>query len=216
MDSELASLLERLDSADENGDWMAEIQQGSLDQGDGDESLKYLNDFDREWVKSGEDEEAGGAPWLSAAMREAVDQDEDEDFSLFGDDEQLQNLLNRASDTEPIHLSDIEDWLNAETDDAVEGAGERYLDIEDELLHSPPAGSWLDSDEETGGSSILSTAEDDDPNQRNANLIDSWQSELGDDDDDDPYVDWLSDDPNELDFMSAQADDEAFRDSSPG
>ena len=215
MDSELASLLERLDSADENGDWMAEIQQGSLDQGDGDESLKYLNDFDREWVQAGEDEEAGGAPWLSAAMRETMDQDEDEDFSLFGDDEQLQNLLNRASDTEPIHLSDIEDWLNEETDEAAEGAGERYLDIEDELLHSPPAGSWLDSDEETGGSSILSTAEDDDPNQRNANLIDSWQSELGDDDDDDPYVDWLSDDPNELGIVSAQADEELSATAAP-
>ena len=51
------------------------------------------------------------------------------------------------------------------------------------------------------------------PNRRNADLIDSWQSELGvDDADDDPYVDWLSDDPNELNddelgIFSATADE---------
>ena len=52
----------------------------------------------------------------------------------------------------------------------------------------PPSTSWLETD-----------AADADPNQLNADLIDSWQSESDDDDDDDdPYVDWLSDDPNEL------------------
>ena len=115
LDNELASLLEQLDKESEDGDWMAEIQQGSLELGAENESVEYMEDFDREWVKDAEGDETGGAPWLSAAMREALDQDEDGSYDLFGDDEQLQNLLNRTSDTEPIHRSDIEDWLNEET-----------------------------------------------------------------------------------------------------
>ena len=196
LDGELANLLEQLDSADEEGDWMAEIQKGSLELGAEDESLDYLDDFDREWVKEREDEESAGAPWLSAAMREALDKDDGAEMDLFSDDEQLQNLLNRTSDTEPIHLSDIEDWLNTEPEQEAGETEERYLDIEDELLHSPPSRSWL---EDIDDESSISTAAEDDPNRRNADLIDSWQSELGvDDEDDDPYVDWLSDDPNEL------------------
>ncbi len=199
LDNELASLLEQLDEdgeGNEDGDWMAEIQQGSLELGADDESLEYLEDFDREWVQEPDDAEAGGAPWLSAAMRESLDKDADGDFDLIGDDEQLRNLLNRTSDTEPIHRSDIEDWLNAERDVESGESEERYLDIEDELLHSPPARSWLEDIE--ADASAGPTASDD-PNRENAALIDSWQSELGDDQDDDPYVDWLKDDPNELD-----------------
>ena len=57
-------------------------------------------------------------------------------------------------------------------------------------------------------------AAEDDPNLVNADLIDSWQSELGDDDeDDDPYVDWLKDDPDELDdelsILSAGSEQES-------
>ena len=33
---------------------------------------------------------------------------------------------------------------------------------------------------------------DEEQNRRNADLVDSWQQELGDDDDEDPYIDWLS------------------------
>ena len=199
LDNELASLLEQLDEDgedNEDGDWMAEIQQGSLELGAADESLEYLDDFDREWVQEPGDGETGGAPWLSAAMRETLDQDEDDDFDLFGDDEQLQNLLNRTSDTEPIHRSDIEDWLNAEPDVESDESEERFLDIENELLHSPPARSWL---EDIDADASVDLADGDDPNRENAALIDSWQSQLGDDEDDDPYVDWLKDDPNELD-----------------
>lgn len=188
LDSELASLLEALDDADDDDDddWMAEIQQGSLALDKADESLEYLDDFEREWVKDGADEEGAGAPWLSAAMRERMDKDESGEFDLFGDDEQLQNLLKGASDTEPILASDIEDWLNVELEPDAGAVDESALDLDDELLHAPPSTSWL----ETDGAAA-------DPNQVNADLIDSWQSEL-DDDDDDPYVDWLSDDPNEL------------------
>lgn len=187
-DSDLASLLEALDDADDDDDWMADIQPRSPALDDGDEPLEYLDDFEREWVKGGADDENAGAPWLSAAMREQMDKDESGEFDLFGDDEQLQNLLNRASDTQPIQASDIEDWLNVEPESADGAADDSALDLDDELLHAPPSTSWLETDAAAA-----------DPNQLNADLIDSWQSELGDDDDDDdPYVDWLSDDPNEL------------------
>jgi len=193
LDDELANLLEELDAANDDDDWMAAIQPGGLALGDEgeDRSLEYLDDFEREWVKDGADEE-GGAPWLSAALREQMDKDESGELDLFGDDEQLQSLLNRASDTEPILSSDIEDWLGVEPEADAGVADDSVIDMidmDDEQLHAPPSNSWL----ETG-------AADDDPNQLNADLIDSWQSELDfdDDDDDDPYVDWLSEDPNEL------------------
>ena len=180
LDDELANLLEQLDDDSEDGedgDWMAEIQQSSLELGADDDSAKIMDDFDRDWVKQPDDEETSGAPWLSAAMREALDQDEDGDLDLFGDDEQLQNLLNKASDTEPIHRSDIEDWLTAEQDLEPSDEEEPPFDITDELIQSPPADSWLDDQDEIAA---------DDPNRENAALIDSWQSELGADEDDDP------------------------------
>ncbi len=218
LDEELAHLLEQLnDDLDEDGeagDWMAEIQQGSLEMDKEEESLEYVADLEREWVKAPEDEESGGAPWLSAAMREALDKtDDDDSFDLFGDDEQLRNLLMGASDTQPIDRSDIADWLEAEpASEASESSerDERFLDIDEEFLHSPPADSWLaDSDDDSA-----MAADDEDPNRLNADLIDSWQSELGDDDEaDDPYVDWLKDDPNELDddfaALSVGADESA-------
>lgn len=184
LDDELAGLLAELDAADDDDDWMAEIQQGSLALDKEDESLEYQDDFDREWVKAGADEADGGAPWLSAAMREQMDKNE---LDLFGDDEQLQNLLKGTSDTEPILASDIEDWLYVEQAPDSAAADESAIDTDDELLHAPPSASWLETD-----------AAEADPNRLNADLIDSWQTELDDDDDGDPYVDWLSDDPNEL------------------
>ena len=96
LDSELASLLEELDAADDDDDWMADIQPGSLALEGADEALEYVDDFEREWVKDGADEAGAGAPWLSAAMRERMDKDESGEFDLFGDDEQLQNLLQSA------------------------------------------------------------------------------------------------------------------------
>ncbi|MCY3865745.1 MAG: tetratricopeptide repeat protein [Chloroflexi bacterium] len=212
IDDDLADLLERLDTSEEDGDWMAEIQGGSLALEGDDESVEYLDDFEREWVKAGTEDDGGGAPWLSAAMREAMDKNSDGDLDLFDGDEQLQNLLQLGSDTEPLHMSDIEDWLTAEPDRSGDESGERSLDLEDELLHSPPGDSWLDDEEAGGGESLLS-AGDEDTNQRNAELIEGWGAELGDDDDDDPYVDWLRDDPNELNddelgILSAPADDE--------
>ena len=211
LDDDLTDLLERLDTSEEDGDWMAEIQGGSLALEGDDESLEYLDDFEREWVKAGTEDD-GGAPWLSAAMREAMDKNGDGDHDLFDGDEQLQNLLELGSDTEPLHMSDIEDWLTVEPDGSGDESGERSLDLEDELLHSPPGDSWLDNEEAGVGELPLSVG-DEDPNQRNAELIEGWGAELGDDDDDDPYVDWLRDDPNELNddelgIHSAPADDE--------
>ncbi len=214
LDGDLADLLEQLDSSEEDGGWMADIQQGSLALEGDDDSLEYLDDFEREWVKaSQQDDEAGGAPWLSAAMREAMDKTDEAELDPFGGDEQLQNLLKIGTDTEPLHLADIEDWLSVEEDDAASEGDERFLDIDEELLHSPPGASWLD-DEGTSGEPPLSRAAAD-PNRLNAELIEGWGAELGDDDDDDElYVDWLRDDPNELNddelgFLSASADAEA-------
>ncbi len=196
LDDDLADLLQRLDDSDEGGDWMAEIQAGSLAPGGDDDSLEYLDDFEREWVKAGAEEDEAGAPWPSAAMREALDKSGDGD--LVAGDEPLQTLLSLDADTEPLHLSDIEDWLMTEPEANADEADERFVDIDDDTLLSPPADSWLDDD------ATEAPAVDADPNQRNAELIEGWGAELGDDDDDDPYVDWLRDDPNEL-------DDEAFR-----
>ena len=152
-------------------------------------------------------EDEAGAPWLSAAMREALDK---RDGELFAGDEPLQNLLSLDADTEPLHLSDIEDWLIAEPEAEADEAGERVVDIDDELLLSPPADSWL-ADEGAEAPSTLDAADEADPNRRNAELIEGWGAELGDDDDNDPYVDWLRDDPNELDdaglsMLAAAAD----------
>ena len=196
LDDDLADLLERLDSSEEDADWMAEIQGGGLAQEGDDESLEYLDDFEREWVKAGTEDDGGGAPWLSAAMREAMDKDGAGDMDLFDGDEPLRNLLSLDSDTEPLHMSDIEDWLAVEPDGAADESSEPSLDLDDDLLHSPPGDNWLDDEEAGGGESPLS-ASGEDPNQRNAELIEGWGAELGDDDDD-PYVDWLLDDPNEL------------------
>lgn len=213
LDGDLSHLLEQLDSADEDGDWMADIQQGSLALEGDDEAPEYLDDFEREWVKAGQKEEDSGAPWLSAAMRETMDR-QDGDLDLFGDDDPLQKLLSLDTDTEPLHLSDIEDWLTAEPDEAAAEADERFLDIEDEMLHSPPGASWLDQDDANKDGALLSAADEPDPNRLNAELIDGWGAELGDDDSDDPYVDWLRDDPNELNdeelgILSAPTDDNA-------
>ena len=184
LDDELTDLLEQLDSSDEEGDWLAEIQQGGANQAE--DSLEYLDEFDREWVLQQEDDEVGGAPWLRSAMRETLDAQPDEaeptaeavesgEFDLFGDDEQLQSLLDDASDTEPLHLSDIEDWLKPEPE----------AEPEDET-----------ETDETPGPSLFETESDE---QRDAALIDSWQAELADEaDDEDPYVDLLSDEPAAL------------------
>ncbi|MDE2774984.1 MAG: tetratricopeptide repeat protein [Chloroflexota bacterium] len=214
MDGDLADLLERLDSSEDEGGWMADIHSGSLALEAEDEPLEYLDDFEREWVKAGQNEEAGGAPWLSAAMREAIDKKDAGELDLFDGDEQMNRLLNLDSDTEPLHMSDIEDWLSPEADGAVQADSEPTLDIDDELLHSPPGSSWLEDDAAASVESLLNDAEPEDPNQLNADLVEDWGAELGDDDDDDPYVDWLRDDPKELGHdelasLSVSADDEA-------
>ncbi|MCY4466858.1 MAG: hypothetical protein OXE46_15105 [Chloroflexi bacterium] len=185
LDDELADLLAELDTTDEGGNWMAEIQHSS--DADEDEALDYVEGFDREWVAPPEADDSSGAPWLSAAMREVIDQNEDGAFDLFGDDEGLQSLLQNAGDTQPIDAASIEDWLDADEEIINQESEEAPLELDEEILMSPPADSWLETD---GTDAELS----EDPNQVNADLIDSWTSELGEDDEDDPYVDWLSDD----------------------
>ena len=127
-------------------------------------------------------------------MREAIDKDDEGAFDLFSDDEQLQGLLKETSDTEPILAADIENWLNPE---ATANQSKRRRTRPTSMMSCwpcPPSRSWLDDDDDEDAD--IGALHADDPNRLNAELIDSWQSELGeDDDDDDPYVDWLSDAP---------------------
>ncbi|MCY4146152.1 MAG: tetratricopeptide repeat protein [Chloroflexi bacterium] len=185
LDGELADLLAELDTAEEGGDWMTEIQRGA--NADEDASLEYVEDFDREWVAAPETDDSSGAPWLSAAMREVVDQNEDGAFDLFGDDQGLQSLLQNAGDTQPIDAAAIEDWLDGDEESIDQAADEAVREQDEDILMSPPADSWLETEAADGGQTG-------DSNQLNVDLIDGWTSELGEDDEDDPYVDWLSDD----------------------
>ena len=184
LDHDLARLLEQLDDEDDDSSWLREIQQDSLDES-GDDSLEVVEDLGKEWLlPPAADEDEAGAPWLSRPASELEDDDQMPD--LFADDDGLQRLLNSTSDTEPLHLEDIENWLNADDDEA----GDLPDPLDDSLLDAP---SWLDED----GESELDAPPlaDDAQNLRNAELVESWGRELGDDDDDDddPYVDWLSD-----------------------
>jgi len=207
LDDDLARVLEQLEADDdEDNSWVMDIQQGGVDSGD-DESRQYIEDFDRDWLVEPEpDEEAAGAPWLSAAMREMMTESEGgAEFDLFADDDRLQHLLDRASDTEPIQVDDIQSWLDPDElndelnpDETAEEAVAGLDELDDELLAAPPAAPWLDEElvaepdvEKPLLDEIIS---DEERNRLNADLIDSWQSELEDDDDEDPYVDWLSED----------------------
>ena len=194
LDDELAGLLAQLDEEEDDNSWLMEIQQSSLNLLD-EESLDYLEDFEQDWLMEPEakDDEAG-APWLSAAMREMTDESNDE-LDIFGDDEQLQKLLNTASDTEPIHLDDIEAWLKVDDivlDEVSDEVSDDMVAADDSLLDER---SWLDDASEDDQAELplfSAPAIDEEQNRRNADLVDSWQQELGDDDDEDPYIDWLS------------------------
>ena len=196
LDDELSSILAGLDDDDDDSSWIEEIQQESLNLLD-DESLDYLEDLGREYVKEPEaTTNAAGAPWLSAAMREL--DDDAPDFDLFADDEGLQKLLNATSETEPLELGDIEEWLYSDETEPDQLSAEeidKLVELDDGVLDQT---SWLDEDEaeKSGDLPLFSApAVDDEDSRRNLELIDSWGQELGidDDDDDDPYIDWLSD-----------------------
>ena len=196
LDDELASLLEQLDDDDDDNSWIEDIQQDSLNLLD-EESLDYLEDLGREWVKEpAEGENQAGAPWLSAAMREL--DDEDSEFDLFADDEGLQKLLNATTETEPLDLKDIEDWLYTDETDSDQLSAEEIDKLVETDAGLLDESSWLDEGEAdaVGELPLFSApAVDDEQNRRNADLVDSWQQELGSDDDehdDDPYIDWLS------------------------
>ncbi|MDE2819776.1 MAG: tetratricopeptide repeat protein [Chloroflexota bacterium] len=211
LDDDLARMLAQMEADDsDDNSWVMDIQQGGVESSD-DESRQYIEDFDRDWlVEPGPDEEAVGAPWLSAAMREMrTESEEGDEFDLFAGDERLQHLLNRTSDTEPIQVDDIQSWLDPDElndelnlDEPAEEAVADLNELDDELLAAPPADAWLDEalDEEINEEADVEEPQpveaisDEEQNRLNANLIDSWQSELEDDDDEDPYVDWLSED----------------------
>ncbi len=200
LDEDLARMLEQLDADEEDSSWLMDIQQGGLADG---ESLQYLEDFDRDWLLERESEDvAAGAPWLSAAMREMMDEQEgEEDFDLFAEDEHLQDLLKKTTDTEPIQVGDIESWLNAGDKDlaaATEATGVESGARDDDLLADPSEDSWLDEDFELEAGNeapmLRAPVSDEEQTLLNAELIDNWQMELDDDDNEDPYVDWLSED----------------------
>ena len=190
LDEDLERALQQLDEdAEPSNAWLMEALGAAEPAA---ESDPFDADAPADWLDAdatADDTESAGAPWLSAAMREMQDDAED-DLDLFADDEQLQALL-RQTDTEPINLADIDAWLDEdEPDDAA------LADAPDsELLDATP-GDWRD--DALDELSPLSEAEQ---SRRRMSLIDSWQSEL-DADDDDPYVDWLSEED------AAEMDDE--------
>ena len=213
LDDELSGLLAKLDDNDDDSSWIEEIQQESLNLLD-EESLDYLEDMGREYVK----EPAGdaGAPWLSAAMREL--DDDAADFDLFAEDEGLQKLLNATSETKPLELQDIEDWLYSDETEPDQLSAEeidKLVELDDGLLDES---SWLDEGEADAAAELplfAAPAVDDEDSRRNLELIDSWQQELGvdDDEDDDPYIDWLSEGAaeeldDELGLLSAQGSED--------
>ena len=192
VEPDLTELLEQLDSDDSDNSWLMEIQQGSLEAATEDSP---------EHIHSRERHEPSGSPeeeWISAAMR-GMTGEQDDSFDLFADDEQLQTLLGKVNETQPIHPDDIEFWLNSSDIDfdeegadapVDEGADETadFFDVDDLTDNS-----WLDDDleDDFGGG--------DEPT---LDLIDDWQSELDDGGDDD-YIDWLGEDdphPSQLDL----------------
>lgn len=207
LNDELSNILAQLDDVDDDNSWIEEIQQESLNLLD-EESLDYLEDMGREYVKAPAVD--GGAPWLSAAMREL--DDDAPDFDLFADDEGLQKLLKSTSETEPLELQDIEEWLYSDETEPDQLSAEeidKLVELDDGLLDES---SWLDDGEADAAAELPlfgAPAVDDEDSRRNLALIDSWQQELGvdDDEEDDPYIDWLSEGgTDELeDMLTAQA-----------
>lgn len=201
LDDDLARMLEQLEANDdEDNSWVKDIQQASVESDD-DESRQYIEDFDRDWLIEPEpDEETVGAPWLSAAMREMMTENETGDeLDLFADDDRLQRLLSRTAETEPIQVDDIQSWLDQgemNPDEAAEEVVAGLDDLDDDLPAPAPA-DWLDEerheDADVDGRLTDEAISDEERNRLNVDLIDSWQSEL-EDDDEDPYVDWLSED----------------------
>lgn len=198
---DLTNLLAQLDDDEDDISWLTEIQQSDMETAAESEGFpEYMNHDDGE----AELEEPEGSPdgqWLAAALREMI-AEEDDRADLFADDEQLQTLLGKVNETQPIHPDDIEFWLNQEGIDLdeeeapeEEEAGD-FLDEEDGAFLDH---SWLDDEplaDEIGyeGDSGSETLE----------LIEDWEAELDEDDDD--YVDWLNED--DLDVFELEAAEE--------
>lgn len=170
IDEDMTSLLEELEASEQDMDWLDEDAAGA----------------------SPAEEPVAGAPWLSAAMHEALDRD-DSEWDLFSEDQRLQNLLKRSTDTEPLHQADIADWLDEAEADTQRESADTAEPVEDEHEHEneeedDPYVDWLSDDlsamAESGGEPPSGT-------QNNA-------------------ADWGLRDPEQLaDFLddAAQADD---------
>jgi len=198
---DLTNLLAQLDDDEDDISWLTEIQQGDMETAAESEDFpEYMNHDGGE----AELEEPEGSPdgqWLAAALREMI-AEEDDRADLFADDEQLQTLLGKVNETQPIHPDDIEFWLNQEGID---------LD-EDEAPEEDEAGDFLD--EEDGAFLDHSWLDDEpladeigyegDSGSETLELIEDWEAELDDDDDDD--VDWLNED--DLDVFELEAAEE--------
>ena len=178
---DLTQLLERLDSDERDSSWLSDIQQGNLEADDPPPPAPP------------EESETEATPpeaeWIEAAAR-GMTAERGEDFDLFADDEQLQTLLGKVNETQPIHPDDIEFWLNStdsDFDDADAPTDEKPDETDDLDVDDLTDKSWLDDEFEDD------FAVDDEPT---LDLIDDWQSELDDgaDDTDDDYIDWLNED----------------------
>lgn len=178
-DDEMAALLEQLDSDDSDSSWLMDIQQSAADEPD------YIPPAESPTEEVSPEEE-----WISAAM-EGMKGGQDSEFDLFADDEQLQNLLVNVNETQPIHADDIEFWLDSsdiERGDASDEAAD--LPDRDEIETGDLARSWLDDEGE--GATL--------------DLIDDWQAELDDGEDD--YDDWLSEEDGDLEASRAAASED--------
>lgn len=175
-DDELAALLEQLDSDDSDSSWLMDIQQSAADEPD------YIPPDESPTEEVSPEEE-----WISAAM-EGMKSGQDSEFDLFADDEQLQNLLVNVNETQPIHADDIQFWLDSSDIDRGDAPDEAAdLPDRDEIETGDLARSWLDDEGE--GATL--------------DLIDDWQAELDDGEDD--YDDWLSEEEGDLEASRAAA-----------
>lgn len=183
-DDEMAALLEQLDSDDSDSSWLMDIQQSAADAPDSippDESPT--------------EEISPAEEWLAAATKD-MKGGQDSEFDLFADDEQLRNLLVNVNETQPIHADDIKFWLDSSDIDRGDASDETAdLPDRDEIETSGLGHSWLDDEDKVQGG------------RDDLDLIDDWQAELDDGEDD--YDDWLSEEEGDLQASQADAPEDA-------
>ena len=165
-----SGLLDALDDGDEDDSWDADIEPTP------DEPAADVADDGGEYAREGDE---ARAPWLAAALHEAGDINPGDEGSL-----QQLHLLDRSGDTEPIDSSDVDEWLQDVPEtygaDSVTDENPPQEDF-DAPQPAAPARSWL-------GDVPAASA------PASADAFDEWQGGLDNDEDGNPYTDWLDED----------------------